>query len=143
MFELEKLLKKLRNPTREKNEFYGGWSHTGKPCTDHLGRKFASVRERAEFYGMIPSVVHNRMKSGWSLERALTVPAVTNPHERPVRKPCTDHYGRQFSSVSSMAAYYGMNARVLCCRLRQGWTPERALTEAVRKTAVRRNRHED
>lgn len=103
MFELEKILKNQGNATREKNECYGGWSHTGKPCTDHLGRKFASVRERAEFYGMIPSVVHNRMKAGWNLEQALTVPPLTDRHKgrygwsvkRPLTEAVKKHEGRK------------------------------------------------
>lgn len=72
MFELEKLLHKKR----PKRQTYGGWLKYGKPCADHLGRVFPSVAARAAFYGVPPDRACNRMRSGWSLEEALTTPAV-------------------------------------------------------------------
>lgn len=72
MFELEKILVKKR----PKRPAYGGWNKTGKSCVDHLGRVFPSVAARARFYGVPPDRVLNRMKSGWTLEEALTIPAI-------------------------------------------------------------------
>lgn len=43
--------------------------------TDHKGNVFRNKKERSSKYGLKPSTVHNRLKMGWSLEKALTTPA--------------------------------------------------------------------
>lgn len=42
--------------------------------TDHKGNVFRNKKERSLKYGLTPSTVHNRLKMGWSLEKALTTP---------------------------------------------------------------------
>jgi hypothetical protein len=45
-----------------------------KVCVDHLGKRFESLSERARAYGLHPSVIRARLKSGYTLEEALTKP---------------------------------------------------------------------
>lgn len=47
-------------------------------------------------------------------------------------KPCTDHKGNKFSSVSEMCRTYGMTEYVYYQRICNGWPQERALTEPIR-----------
>lgn len=43
-----------------------------KPCKDHLGNKFLSVKDMCRYYFTYPSLYRNRMRAGWSTEDALT-----------------------------------------------------------------------
>ena len=65
-FKLEKLLTGQK-PPRE------GWGKHS--CHDHLGCEFESKRKRAEAYGLKHTTVDFRLKTGWTLEEALTTPA--------------------------------------------------------------------
>ena len=75
-FELEKLLHKDGgSPYRWKSKApRGGNCRAGFPCHDHMSREFGSKKARAEAYGLPESTIAFRLKSGWTLEEALTVP---------------------------------------------------------------------
>jgi hypothetical protein len=44
----------------------------GFKVKDHKGKEFDSLRKMAEYYGLTPSILYNRLHTGWDLERALT-----------------------------------------------------------------------
>ena len=75
-FELEKLLhKEGKSPYCWKSKApRGGNCRAGFICHDHLDRQFESKKKRAEAYGLPESTIDFRLKSGWTLEEALTVP---------------------------------------------------------------------
>ena len=75
-FELEKLLHKDgKSPYCWKSKApRGGNSRAGFICHDHLNREFGSKKARAEAYGLPESTIDFRLKTGWTLEEALTVP---------------------------------------------------------------------
>ena len=45
---------------------------TAKPCTDHEGRQFPSVRDMCSFWGITDGAFSYRMSHGYSLADALT-----------------------------------------------------------------------
>ena len=78
MFELEKLLLEGRkSPHSWKGRTpRGGWRKCSFACRDHLGRLYASKKQRADAYGQNHTTVDFRLKSGWTLEEALTIPKI-------------------------------------------------------------------
>jgi hypothetical protein len=47
----------------------------GKPCKDHLGNEYKSVKAMALAWGVSRSVLTARLSKSWDLESALTTPA--------------------------------------------------------------------
>lgn len=43
-------------------------------CYDHLGNKFGSYKEMCEFYNISKSTYNSRIREGWTLAEALTIP---------------------------------------------------------------------
>ena len=41
---------------------------------DHTGRKFSSITKMCYFWGISEQLYSSRLKSGWSVEKALTTP---------------------------------------------------------------------
>lgn len=78
MFELEKLLQQERKSPRswKGRTPRGGWRKCSFACADHLNREYSSKKKRAEAYGLPHSTVEFRLKSGWTLEEALTIPKI-------------------------------------------------------------------
>ena len=83
MFELEKLLQQERKSPRswKGRTPRGGWRKCSFACRDHLGRLYASKKQRADAYGQNHTTVDFRLKSGWTLEEVLTIPRI-DPDER-------------------------------------------------------------
>ena len=83
MFALEKLLQEGRkSPHSWKGRTpRGGWRKCSFACRDHLGRLYASKKQRADAYGQNHTTVAFRLKSGWTIEEVLTVPKL-DPHDR-------------------------------------------------------------
>ena len=83
MFELEKLLKEKRKSPRswKGRTPRGGWRRHSFVCYDHLNREYSSKKQRADAYGLNHTTIDFRLKSGWTLEEALTVPKL-DPHGR-------------------------------------------------------------
>lgn len=44
------------------------------PCTDHEGREYPSEQAMCDAWGMSVAMFKGRLRLGWSLEEALTVP---------------------------------------------------------------------
>jgi hypothetical protein len=98
-------------------------------CRDHLGNEFVSHNARAAEWGLKANVVNSRLKSGWSLERALIT-----PRQCEVRV-IKDHLGYEFKTRKEMCAKYGIRPQTFVERLKNGFTLEGALT-AVKDTSV-------
>jgi len=82
------------------------------------GVTYASQAEAARANGIAPATLHNRLKHGWTPERALDAGASA----RSIRVGGRDH-----RSVNKAAAAHGLAATTVLNRLRRGWTPEQAL----------------
>ena len=102
-----------------------------KECKDHLGNIYSSIADMCRFYKLTPDAYKQRIKSGWSVERALT--------ESTDRYSCKDYLGNTFSSEVKMCEHYGIDYRTYWARVHNmGWSIERALTEPRRDDSVKR-----
>lgn len=59
-------------------------------CKDHTGREFASVAEMCLFWGISQQLYSSRLRAGWSVEKALTMPKARNKYF----KTNCEKYGR-------------------------------------------------
>ena len=104
-----------------------GISHD-KPCSDHLGNIFGSIKAMCSFWGINPETYSRRRKVyKMTLEDALTKPVKNNGGI-----VCTDHCGQKFYSETAMCRYWGINRRVYQYRISHGWDVENALTKLSR-----------
>ncbi len=100
-----------------------------RECKDHKGRGFASFESMCREWGIDPSTIRGRLRTGWTLAAALTTPSGEGPNRRPV----IDHLGRRFRGVRHMAKEWKISYYTLLDRLRKGWDIKRALTEPLKK----------
>lgn len=98
----------------------------GKPIVDPDGRAFSSIKDMCDFWKADYHRVYQRMRLGWSVERALS--CEKNMLKIKYTKAATDHTGRQFKSVTAMCKYWGINKSVYYSRRSSGWDLERILT---------------
>lgn len=103
--------------------------------TDHLGNYFKSVSAMARYYGIPRPTYISRLKSGWSVEEALTVPVIKDGSNY---KNCkyfgdvVDHLGNKFNNTSQMARHWGISPSVFHRRVHvQGLSVEEALTSPI------------
>ena len=87
------------------------------------GREYPTKTAMCKAYGIPPNEFYNRIKYGWSLEKALTAPLRTSS--------CKDHNGKEYPSMKAMAEAYGITYNLLTYRIRRGWDLENALTVPV------------
>ncbi len=72
--------------------------------TDHLGKTYKSKSEMAKAYGLDLKLLYYRLKSGWSLEKALTTPKADTS-----------------AAASKEAAKHGISASTYRNRVARGW----------------------
>lgn len=105
-------------------------SRTGKPCADHTGRAFKSESEMCRHWGISPSAYRGRLARGFSLADALSAPIQKGPS-----KPCRDHKGIEYPSLTAMFNAYGVNYTVYHYRHDvMGWSQEKALETPLGNT---------
>ena len=103
---------------------------SNKTCQDHLGNTYASRTEMLKKYNIPNSTFGNRMKRGWSLEQALTIPntdttAKINKRSNPIQ----DHLGNWYPNIPAMCAEYGISSKVYWSRKRLlKWPLDKILT---------------
>ena len=99
----------------------GKISGRAKECEDHTGKKFNSMTEMAEEYGIPDTLLSSRLKRGWSLEDSLTKKNKSSKTE------CCDHLGNKYESLGAMCEYYGTQRERLYSRLKSGWGLQKCL----------------
>lgn len=102
----------------------------GKTCTDHLGNKYPNIHTMCEHYNTTEKVYWGRIRTGWSVEKALTTPLQKQPKNS---KPITDHLGNIFPSKQKMCKHWGIPGNTYNLRIKAGWSVEKALTEPIKK----------
>lgn len=93
---------------------------------DHYGNKYSSIREMADAYGMKYHTLQGRLKKGWSVKDALTIP----PKESRIQE-WYDHLGNKYDNRKLMCEAYGISSDTFKSRLERGWTIEKALTAPI------------
>ena len=68
-------------------------------CVDHTGRRFETLSEMADAWGITRECLSNRLQRGWEIKDALTIPPVKAGGR--VRPVCSFE-GRRFSSIKAL-----------------------------------------
>lgn len=92
------------------------------PTTDHQGRAFESFEQLARHYAMCPDTLKHRLKSGLSLEEALTMPVRRGQHVA-----CKDHQGNVYYTFTDMCNHWGVKYSTFISRLSRGLSIEECL----------------
>lgn len=100
---------------------------------DHRGYLFDNVEEMCKFWKISKKIYLERIASGWDVENALMMPSKEDLRF----KKCKDHLGRSYATFSSMCKAYGIVPTTLNCRLKSGWSLERALKEKLHNMSPR------
>lgn len=77
------------------------------------------------YWGITPWTYARRINKGWTLEKALTEPLCEMTQR--AAKPCTDHLGNKFDSVTDMCRYHGVAISTFGNRRLKGASLEQAL----------------
>ena len=129
---------------------------------DHTGREYASLKDMCIAWGISigeynkrfdsgvslkeilttpvtydRSTFDARMRKGWSLEKALTVPAYRGSRTAH-KKVWYDFNGNKFQSFAHMCEAYNMNTTLVCGRLMHGCDLKTALTTPSRDAGKKR-----
>lgn len=97
---------------------------------DHLGNEYPTFIAMAKAWGVNVCTLVSRFERGWLPEKALTAKPLFA--SCPKGKPCKDHIGKEYKSISAMAKAWGVSYVTFCARLNKRWSLERALTTPVR-----------
>ena len=98
---------------------------------DHLGNVYPSIDIMCSKYKICRHVYTERIKAGWSIERALTEPVKTQ-QSREFYMMTKDHLGNEYKSTSDMCKHYNIALNTFKRRIRKGWSLKNALTRAIR-----------
>lgn len=94
---------------------------------DHLGNKYSSIKEMCLVYNITYSAFRKRIRSGMTLEDALTTKKDTKI-KKVKGKKCIDHLGKEYASIKDLCDAYGINRQLYTTRLKRGLTIEEILT---------------
>lgn len=96
---------------------------------DHLGNEYKDIEELAGAYSLPTYIVKSRLRSGYTMEEALTkkYAGYNQPHY--------DYNGTKFNTLNEMCKHYGISKTNYLMRLRTGWSMKNALTIPVRGQA--------
>lgn len=100
--------------------------------TDHLGNHFKSVSAMVRHYGISRPTYISRLKSGWTMEEALTVPILKEGGNYKPNNSLVgveDHLGNKFNNKVQMAKHWGISSAQLYNRLSSGMSLAEALTK--------------
>ena len=92
------------------------------------GKTFNSIKEAAKYYKLDPSTVHNRLKSGWTIEEAFKDVDLEEPKYSNLTV-----FGKTFKNIAELSKYYNINYNTVYGRLDKGWTVEDAISIPVRE----------
>ena len=120
------------------------------------GVEYPSIAVAAEHYNIDPKIVYQRIRTGWTYDKAFTVPPAsrpwlkkkkpkknndknlnkgktveeapgTAPHSRP-KSNKTIVEGVEYPSIAVAAEHYNIDPKIVYQRIRNGWTYDRAFT---------------
>ena len=71
-------------------------------CKDHTGREFASIAAMCIFWTISHELYKSRIKSGWSVEKALTTPKARNNCEKYLKTNCEKYGGMNINYIANI-----------------------------------------
>ena len=94
---------------------------------DHLGKEYKSLSAMCNTYGVKISTFKSRIRRGWKLKDALTIPADIKNQNR----KALDHFGVSYRNGAGMCHSYGINQSTFYTRISANWGLEQALTTPI------------
>lgn len=95
-------------------------SRQAKRSVDHLGNMFPSIKAMCRHWGVNQATFSCRVHAGWTLEQALTGEGPTREGHN--CRPCVDHLGQEFPSVTAMCRHWGVSPEMFRHRRAAGRT---------------------
>ena len=95
-----------------------------KACTDTEGNEYRSMSAMCREHGVSNNVFYSRIRSGCSMEEALTKGRLP----RVGRDGYTDHKGNKYSTIREMCKAWGISSGTYMYRIKKGMNVEQALT---------------
>lgn len=92
----------------------------GKPCIDHLGNEYPSVKEMCRKYDLNYNMFCARVKRGWTIEEAVL-------GRKRHGSVCCDHLGNKYPSIKALCEAYGISIHQYRYRWEAGWSVESIL----------------
>lgn len=137
-FKLEAAITRKVMKLDDRRQHNGDPCFREQPCTDHQGRKFASISDMARAYDLPATIVIGRFYRGWDLKTALTAPI---GYRRP-KTVHTDHEGNVFSTQREMCKAWGVSESCYRMRINHGLTQKQALTarKSYRRKEIRHDK---
>ena len=123
-FKLEAAITRKVMKLDDRRQHNGDPCFREQPCTDHEGRKYASISDMARAYDLPATIVIGRFYRGWDLKTALTAPV---GYRRP-KTIHTDHEGRTYSTQREMCKAWGISESLYRMRRIHGMSQKQALT---------------
>lgn len=71
-------------------------------CKDHTGREFDSLTKMCIFWGISQQLYNSRLRSGWSVEKALTMPKAWNKYEKYFKTNCEKYGGMNINYIANI-----------------------------------------
>lgn len=105
-----------------------------KECKDHFGNVYHSIKDMCDFYQIKSSTYHDRIRNGWSIKDALTVPIDVLKQQRQIHfhtEGIKDHLGNTYASRVEMCSFYCITIKAYERRLERGWSLKDALTKPL------------
>lgn len=103
-----------------------------KHITDPWGNEFNNYREMARAHNLSEDILRDRLKRGWSMEKALTAP-INGANGEYIGKECYDHTGRRFPSIKAKCKFWNITASAYNARIKKGMLEKDALTTPVKQ----------
>ncbi len=104
-----------------------------KPCIDHCGNIFTSIKSMCKHWNIRPETYSRRINVyHMTQEEALTTPVRHNGG-----LICYDHCRTKFYSRTSMCKHWNIDRKLYEYRISHGWTLEQALTTPPRSITTK------
>ena len=103
-----------------------------KPCKDHLGNEYPSVKQMCEHYNIHRATYYERIRNGWSIEAALTTSTKSVSRYSKKRGYVKDHKGNLFINTKEICRFYHIPYDAYRSRIKSGWSTKDALTKPLR-----------
>ena len=101
-----------------------------KSVFDHEGNEFSSIKEKCEFWDIPYNIYNERIKRGYSEEKALTKPYKAK------KATATDHLGNVFANIKEKCAYWEIGYSTYMKNIKNGMDEESALTTKSRGLVI-------
>ena len=98
---------------------------SSKECIDHTGRKFGSIKEMCEYWGVDVSTFSDRVTKNRPLSECLSANTLENSGGA---KRCSDHLGNTYDSIKEMCEAWGTEYALYMSRRHRGLSIEMSLT---------------